>query len=666
MRRISFFLAILLILAGSSIAGATATGISGTVTDSATHAAISGMTIKAYATPAGYIAGTATTDASGNYTITGTNVTAGNYIVFADASNGYLIQYWDHTSDYKSATPVTVTSGNVTPNINFSLQKAGSISGNVKDGSTNAVLSGMTVSACPTTSGNCTLATTDGSGNYTMSLPTGSFYVSSGGSSGYVTQYYNDVYDQASATPVDVTAGGSQTGINFALLGAGSISGNVKNGSTNLPNMAVKACPTAGGGCYQAITDASGNYTLPSVLAGSYYVSAGGTGTNYFIQYYNNVSDQASATPVTVTSGNTSASINFLLVKAGSISGTVTNSSTGAALPGMTVNACPTAGGNCYAAFTDSSGNYSILGLPTGSFYVNVDTIGTYYIEQYYNNAPDVSSATSVTVNVGNNTAGINFAMKIAPAKIGVFDPSTGNWYIDSNMNWTWDGTAGGDKQYTFGAGLPGAVPVVGDWNGNGTAKIGVYSNGTWYLDLNGDGVWDTGDVKYTFGAGLSGAVPVVGDWNGNGTTKIGVYSNGTWYLDLNGDGVWDTGDIEYTFGAGLSGAVPVVGDWNGNGKTKIGIYQNGNWYLDTNGNGQWDGQSGGDTLGAFGTGLPNAVPVTGDWNADGITEIGIYQQGGYWYLDKNRNWQWDGNTIDQYGVFGYGMSGAIPVPGRW
>jgi hypothetical protein len=251
------------------------------------------------------------------------------------------------------------------------------------------------------------------------------------------------------------------------------------------------------------------------------------------------------------------------------------------------------------------------------------------------------------------------------PAKIGVF--YNGYWYLDTNMSWAWDGTPT-DTLGIFGVGLTGAIPVAGDWSGDGTTKIGVFMNGTWYLDMNRNWQWDgqPTDKMYSFGAGLPGAIPVVGDWNGSGTTKIGIYSNGVWYLDMNGNGQWDgepTDKIAY-FGAGLPGAVPVVGDWSGDGKTEIGIYQQGYWYLDVNGNGQWDSQPA-DQFRVFGVGLTNAVPVTGDWNGDGKTEIGIYQQG-YWYLDVNGNGQWDGQPADQFGVFGVGLTGAVPVPGKW
>jgi major membrane immunogen (membrane-anchored lipoprotein) len=669
MRRISFLLALLLFLVGSSMAGAATTGsISGNVTDSATSAAISGMTIKAYASPAGYFAAQATTDGLGNYILTGLD--AGNYVVEAYTSGtNYLTQYWDHVSEYASASPVAVTAGVTTSSINFALQKgAGSISGKVTDGPSATALSGMTVSACPTAGGYCYTTTTSASGTYTITgVPAGSYVVSSGGTVNYVTQYYNNVYDVASATPVAVTAGGTTSNINFALQGSGSISGKVTDSATSaaISNMAVKVCPVAGGDCSVVLTDASGNYTAAAVVAGSYYVSSGGAGTNYYSQYYNNEPDQAHANQVNVTAGINTTNINFSLQKAGSITGKVTDSVTGAGLSGLTVNACPVAGGNCSSSYTDDSGNYSIPGLSAGNFYVNVDTYGTYYVEQYYNNASDPSSATPVSVSAGVVTSGINFALKIAPTKIGVF--YNGYWYLDSNMSWAWDGTPT-DTLGVFGVGLTGAIPVVGDWNGDGTTKIGVYMNGTWYLDMNRNWQWDgqPTDKMYSFGAGLPGAVPVVGDWNGDGTTKIGIYSNGVWYLDMNGNGQWDgepTDKIAY-FGVGLTNAVPVVGDWDGSGTTKIGIYQNGYWYLDVNGNGQWDGEPT-DQLGVFGVGLTNAVPVVGDWNADGIDEIGIYQQG-LWYLDKNRSWQWEGEPADQYGVFGVGLTGAVPVPGKW
>jgi hypothetical protein len=136
-----------------------------------------------------------------------------------------------------------------------------------------------------------------------------------------------------------------------------------------------------------------------------------------------------------------------------------------------------------------------------------------------------------------------------------------GNWYLDYNGDGQWSG-CGTDRCYAFG--LAGDIPVVGDWNGNGVSKIGVFRNGNWYLDYNGDGQWsDCGttpstDRCYTFG--LASDIPVAGDWVGSGRAQLGVFRNGAWYLDLNGDGIWNNGDAAYSFG--LSTDKPIVGSW--------------------------------------------------------------------------------------------------------
>ena len=156
---------------------------------------------------------------------------------------------------------------------------------------------------------------------------------------------------------------------------------------------------------------------------------------------------------------------------------------------------------------------------------------------------------------------------------IGVF--RNGAWYLNSNANFTWDGCgfpSDTTKDACLVFGMAGDIPVVGDWNGDGISKIGVFRNGNWYLDINGNNAWDAGsDGAYTFG--MAGDIPVVGDWNGDGISKIGVFRNGNWYLDSNGNNAWDVAlDGAYTFG--MAGDIPVVGDWNGDGISKIGVFR--------------------------------------------------------------------------------------------
>jgi hypothetical protein len=252
-----------------------------------------------------------------------------------------------------------------------------------------------------------------------------------------------------------------------------------------------------------------------------------------------------------------------------------------------------------------------------------------------------------------------------AAAKIGVF--TNGAWYLDANGSGTWNGTPA-DTLYSFGNGLAGAIAVTGDWTGTGSDRIGVYADGVWYLDLSGNGVWEgtPTDALYVFGSGLINAVPVTGDWTGSGTTRIGVFVDGTWYLDLNGNGVWDGSptDALYSFGTGLAGIVPVVGDWTGTGPAKIGVFVDGTWYLDLNGNGVWDGAPT-DALYSFGTGLAGAQPVTGDWAGNGTFKIGVLVNG-TWYMDQNGNGIWEGAPTDVLDSFGGGLGSVKPAVGRW
>jgi hypothetical protein len=247
------------------------------------------------------------------------------------------------------------------------------------------------------------------------------------------------------------------------------------------------------------------------------------------------------------------------------------------------------------------------------------------------------------------------------PSIVGIY--RNGSWLWDKNGNGIWEGCTVDDCGQPFG-GYPGDVPVAGDWTGDGLAKIGIYRQGQWYLDKNGNGAWDDCAIDTCVEAfgGLAGDIPVAGDWTGDGLAKIGIYRQGQWYLDKNGNGAWDGCEVDICLPAfgGYPGDVPVAGDWTGDGLAKIGIYRQGQWYLDKNGNGAWDGCAIDTCYDSFG-GLPIDKPVVGDWTGDGITKVGIYQNGA-WYLDKNGNGSWSDREVD-LSIQAFGGSGEdIPL----
>ncbi len=121
---------------------------------------------------------------------------------------------------------------------------------------------------------------------------------------------------------------------------------------------------------------------------------------------------------------------------------------------------------------------------------------------------------------------------------------------------------------HVFLYGVAGDKPIVGDWNGDGIATVGVYRGGVFYLDVDGDGRFTEADIMAEFGEGE----PVVGDWNGDGIDDIGVFAAGVWTIDSNGNRQLDARDR--VFELGEAGDIPIAGDWDGDGRDEPGIYR--------------------------------------------------------------------------------------------
>ena len=73
--------------------------------------------------------------------------------------------------------------------------------------------------------------------------------------------------------------------------------------------------------------------------------------------------------------------------------------------------------------------------------------------------------------------------------------------------------------------------------------EVAVYRNGQWFIDLAGDGILS--EMSYWFG--LPGDVPLSGDWNEDGIDNAAVYRTGWWFLDYDGEGV--VGEEKFPFG---------------------------------------------------------------------------------------------------------------------
>jgi cell wall assembly regulator SMI1 len=138
------------------------------------------------------------------------------------------------------------------------------------------------------------------------------------------------------------------------------------------------------------------------------------------------------------------------------------------------------------------------------------------------------------------------------------------------------------------------------------------------------------------------------------GIDTIGVYdpAAATFFLrNSNSAGVADL-----TFNYGIPNWIPIAGDWDGDGIDTIGVYNpdTATFYLrNTNTAGFADI--------TFVYGAPNWIPIAGDWNGDGVDTIGVYDPDTATFYLRNTN-----TTGFADITFVYGMPNWIPIAGDW
>jgi Bacterial Ig-like domain (group 3) len=304
------------------------------------------------------------------------------------------------------------------------------------------------------------------------------------------------------------------------------------------------------------------------------------------------------------------------------------------------------------ASVTDPDGTE---GTPTGSvsFLDNGNVVDTVSVVNGTATSDPITltvgphSLTAVYTPTGPFLASTSAALTVHAEVVGPqvsFDPSTGLWYLRNELG---NGSPDGGS---FAFGLPGWIPVIGDWNGDGIATIGVVdpSTGTWYLrNEDSPGAPDGGIFQY----GLPGWIPVVGDWTGSGKTGIGMYDPTTamWYLrNQPSAGAPDVTPFAY----GATGWIPVTGDWDGNGTTTIGVWNptTAIWYLRNS------DSPGAPDVTPFAYGFVTYQPVTGDWTGNGATTIGVVDPRGNWFLRAENN-----NGVPDAANFAYGLGSWTP-----
>ena len=486
------------VTAGSTTPGinftlAQAGSISGTITADGTGLPLANVYVSAYSNFV--TSNTATTDASGVYTITG--LPAGDYRVLANSYGDYVDELYNNlpyaggSYSYASGTTVPVLAGAPTNGINFGLALGGTITGTVTAADTGLPLSGALVYVATASGGVASGAVTNASGVFTVTgVATGTYKAYTSNSVGYVDRLYADVpcpggcsAAKMAGTNIYVTALATTSEIDFALSPGGSITGTVTvaGTSTPIPGIVVEIYDSAGRSMGTTSTKTDGVYTKTGLPTGTYYVrTMYGNSAEWVHELYDDI--PCPATTCTVTSGAgvsvaapaATSGIDFGLKAGGTISGTVTDGVTGAPLAGVTVAVYTASEIPIGNAQTNAAGVYVRSGLATGSYRVRtVYALG--YVDEAYPNTPcpynscakDVGSIVNVTV--GMPTGGIDFQLAKAGAVSGTITlAATGAaladisvYVVDSSGAMVGNGKTSNAGFYTTSATVPAGTYYV-------------------------------------------------------------------------------------------------------------------------------------------------------------------------------------------------------------
>ncbi len=240
--------------------------LNGTLTDLLTGANLNHVSVTAYSDASETVVASTVSGSDGTYSFPASLLPAGTYrIRYSDAD------WWHGASSWSDATSVVLTSTTTTLDVGL-VPAHGTISGAVTDGANppTTTLQYTSITAYAAEDGRAVATTHPTSaGDYTFSLPTGSYVVGFG----YTDRapLFNGGAPLASLAPLlTVTTTTPLFGVDATLEPASSITGVVTDGRTPLPNVQVTAIDVAADQVVGTAMTSSGRFTLSGLSHTAY------------------------------------------------------------------------------------------------------------------------------------------------------------------------------------------------------------------------------------------------------------------------------------------------------------------------------------------------------------------------------------------------------------
>jgi hypothetical protein len=316
----------MLLVAGA--ASAAVGSISGTVKAAEGGAPIAGLRVCAFSEEVGEEEGEpvcAQTIGTGDYTLPGLQP-AEYTVLFGREPNGlnFVPQWFDHVTDFEDSTPVTVTSGTNTPEVDADLEVGSQIEGHVTDPNGQPV-GGVEICAEGLSVFSYFCTETDSGGDYLFGGLLEDEYIVEffpAFSSSLLFQYYDGKQSYAEADPVQLGTRETVGGIDAHLAAAARIEGHVTASATGLgvPDTEVCALEASTGEAWSCEeTRAGGAYVLGGLPGGNYKVVFfdGFEETGFATQFYNLKTTFVAADVIALSAPQTRTGIDAKLLKPG-------------------------------------------------------------------------------------------------------------------------------------------------------------------------------------------------------------------------------------------------------------------------------------------------------------------------------------------------------------
>ena len=292
-----------------------------------------------------------------------------------------------------------------------------------------------------------------------------------------------------------------------------------------------------------------------------------------------------------------------------------------------------------------------IAGLPShGGATVAADcSSGTYIPDPHFNGSDSftyIANDGAADSNVA--TASITVKGLDDPHTVGLVDPTQGMWHLRNEA-----GTV-----TSFFYGNPGDIPFMGDWDCDGVDTPGLFRQSDAFAYLRNSNTQGIADIRFFFGNPSD--IPLAGDFNNDGCDTLSLYRPSTqefFIINELGEDEGGLGAADFSFIFGNPGDKPVVGDWDGDGIDEIGLHR------ESTGLFYWRNTL--DTGIADGTilfGDPGDRFVAGDWGiVDDKDTPAVFRPSDTTFYFRHTLTQ---GVADSQFVFG--QSGWLPVAGEF